>query len=264
MAYYISELSEILQLSCDMIRYYEKKGVIFPERDKKNNYRIYSTMDLLNLAEAIHLKRFDINIGDIAHVQNNDFTENILKHLISFKSQLSEEIKYKNMLMNRADELIARYRISKANIGNFWVKYIPGYCKYQLCFLENDHFSEITQSISVLQSLFGSAISPFSDGIIQFFDTADIWYIVVSDKYSDFLDLPTKNKIIEPARLCLCNVVDVDEIGGFSHRCYEAISEFAKKEGYQQAGEITGLLCSKGIERNGFKRYLEVRMPVEG
>lgn len=263
MEYHIRDLSEILQLSCDMIRYYEKKGVITPKRDEKNNYRVYSTMDLLNLAEAIHLKRFEINIGDIAYVKNNDYTKNILKHLTAFKNRLADEVNYKNLLIHRVDELIGRYRISRANLGHFWVKYIPAYCKYRLCYLENSNFNKITQSVSVLHALFGSTISPFCDGMIEFSDDADVWNIVIEDRYSNFLELPAEGKKTEPSQFCLCNVVDVDEMGGLSRHCYEPLSRFAEKEGYKPAGQITGLLCSKGIEKNVFRRYLEVRMPVE-
>lgn len=45
-SYKIKELSEILNISKQMIRYYEQCGVIHPERSKENNYRIYHAMDL--------------------------------------------------------------------------------------------------------------------------------------------------------------------------------------------------------------------------
>ncbi|MEG0019354.1 MAG: MerR family transcriptional regulator [Oscillospiraceae bacterium] len=263
MEYHICELSEILQLSCDMIRYYEKKGVVCPKRDEKNNYRVYSTMDLLNLAEAIHFKQFDVNIGDIKQLKNNDYSENILKHLIALKCQLTDEVTYKNLLIERTDELIERYRISLANLGNFWVKHIPTYSKYRLCLIENNYFHEITPSTSVLHSLFSSTISPFCDGMVEFSDTVSNWNITISNKYSDFLELPEESKTIMPSQFCLCNVVNVDELEGFSPHCYQPLLAFAAKEGYRQAGAITGVLCSKGVEKNVFKRYLEVRMPVE-
>lgn len=262
MEYHIHELSEILQLSCDMIRYYEKKGVISPKRDKNNNYRVYSTMDLLSLAEAVHFKQFDVNIGDFDDIKNNDHSENFLKHLTSFKKQLTDEVEYKNLLIHRADELIERYRLSWANLGRFWVKHIPSYCQYRLCSLEKDHFQDITQSASVLHSLFGSTISPFCDGMIEFSDVVNAWNIVIAEKYGDFLELPEESKEIKPARFCLCNIVDVDEMGGFSHDCYKPLLAFAKKEGYPQTGPITGILCSKGVEKNVFRRYLEVRMTI--
>lgn len=262
MEYHIRELSEILQLSCDMIRYYEKKGVICPKRDEKNNYRVYSTMDLLSLAEAVHFKQFDVNIGDFDYMKNNDHSEKFLKHLTMFKKRLTEEVEYKNLLINRADELIERYRISWANLGHFWVKHVPSYCKYRLCSLEEGCFFDITQSTPVLHSLFDRTISPFCDGMIEFSDAADAWNIVIADKYSGSLDLPKESKEIEPAHFCLCNVVDVDEMGGFSHHCYEPLLEFAEKEGYPLTGQLTGILCSKGVEKSVFRRYLEVRMTI--
>lgn len=263
MDYYIKDISEILQISCDMIRYYEKKGVISPKRDTKSNYRVYSIMDLLDLAEAIHLKEFDINIGEISHVKKNDYIDSILNRLIAFRKRLVNNVKRENLLIERSDELIERYRISRANLGRFWVKHIPAYCKYQFCFLENNHFHDIIQSRSTLHSLFSSTVTPFCDGIIEFLSDTNIWYIAISDMYCDFLDIPAEEKVMESSRFCLCNVVDIDKTEGFSSRCYDPLIRFAKEEGYVPDGNITGLLCSMGFEKNNFKRYLEVRMPIK-
>ena len=44
MKYTIGEVANFLHLSRDMIRYYEKRGVIVSERNESNNYRTYDNM----------------------------------------------------------------------------------------------------------------------------------------------------------------------------------------------------------------------------
>ncbi len=63
MNYQIGDLAKMMNLSTQMIRYYEKCGVITPERTD-GNYRVFSTMDFFALAEAIGLSRFNIPIKD--------------------------------------------------------------------------------------------------------------------------------------------------------------------------------------------------------
>lgn len=46
MEYKIGEVSKILNISKEMIRYYEKQGILKPSRKEDNNYRTYSVMDV--------------------------------------------------------------------------------------------------------------------------------------------------------------------------------------------------------------------------
>ena len=69
-SYKIKELSEILNISKQMIRYYEQCGVITPERSQENKYRIYHSMDFYELLEAVCLSKFDLNIKKIHEIKN--------------------------------------------------------------------------------------------------------------------------------------------------------------------------------------------------
>lgn len=42
----IGDVSKMLQISDQMIRYYEKKGIIHPKRSEDGKYRIYSMADV--------------------------------------------------------------------------------------------------------------------------------------------------------------------------------------------------------------------------
>lgn len=54
--YKIGEVAEILDLSSEMIRYYERCGIINPIRDGSNQYRLYSISDIFALTECLHYK----------------------------------------------------------------------------------------------------------------------------------------------------------------------------------------------------------------
>ena len=53
MEYKIGEVSKILNISKEMIRYYEKQGILKPSRKEDNNYRTYSVMDVFLLKQPI-------------------------------------------------------------------------------------------------------------------------------------------------------------------------------------------------------------------
>ncbi|AQS05116.1 MerR family transcriptional regulator [Clostridium beijerinckii] len=66
MNYYIGEFSEKIGLSIDTLRYYEKLGLIYPERDEANK-RVYSEKDIEWLKFIIRLKEINMPIKQIQY-----------------------------------------------------------------------------------------------------------------------------------------------------------------------------------------------------
>ena len=64
--YYIGEFSERIGLSIDTLRYYEKLGLIYPERDESNK-RVYSEKDIEWLKFIIRLKEINMPIKQIQY-----------------------------------------------------------------------------------------------------------------------------------------------------------------------------------------------------
>ena len=51
--YKIGDVSRILGISTDLLRYYEKKGVVKPQKDQSNDYRYYDTWDINFLIDCL-------------------------------------------------------------------------------------------------------------------------------------------------------------------------------------------------------------------
>lgn len=66
MNYYIGEFSKKFGISIDTLRYYEKIGLIYPERDKINK-RIYSEKDIEWLKFIMRLKETNMPIKQIQY-----------------------------------------------------------------------------------------------------------------------------------------------------------------------------------------------------
>lgn len=65
--YSIGEVSSRLGLSRDTLRFYEKKGIIQPEK-QKNGYRTYTYEDIKKLSSIIFYRRLNFSIEDIRHI----------------------------------------------------------------------------------------------------------------------------------------------------------------------------------------------------
>ena len=70
----ISEVAEKTGLSISNIRFYEKKGLIGPDRDKDSKYRNYTEEDLALIKQILLFRKMDFSIGTISHILNNKLT----------------------------------------------------------------------------------------------------------------------------------------------------------------------------------------------
>ena len=92
MDYSIRDVSEILNLSREMIRYYEKYGVISPRRNDENNYRSYSTFDIFMLLDTLQYRSWGIQIKGMQDLRQEDFLQKSRQHLCLYRERLKEEV----------------------------------------------------------------------------------------------------------------------------------------------------------------------------
>ena len=125
MEYKIGEVSKILNISKEMIRYYEKQGILKPSRKEDNNYRTYSVMDVFLLMEIIRYQSIHFGIKDISELLNEHYLENYAQHLYQYYQEIDQDIIKKILLKERVKELAERIETCKFNLGKYWVKNVP-------------------------------------------------------------------------------------------------------------------------------------------
>ena len=84
-----SDLEKELKLSKHTIRYYEKEGLVTPQRDS-NGYRNYSDEDIQTLKLVKFLRGLDISIDDVKAIINDelDFHECLKVNQIHLEHQI--------------------------------------------------------------------------------------------------------------------------------------------------------------------------------
>ncbi|MBO7739573.1 MAG: MerR family transcriptional regulator, partial [Oscillospiraceae bacterium] len=66
MKYKIGDVARILGVSTDILRYYERKGVVTPEKDANNDYRYYDAWHINFLVDCLWFKNYGFSIEQIA------------------------------------------------------------------------------------------------------------------------------------------------------------------------------------------------------
>lgn len=264
MKYKIKEIAEAFNLSKQMIRYYEQCGVIAPKRQEDNNYRLYDTMDYFALSEAIALSRFNVNIKDIYALKANDYCNKLSECYRKFIKIADEELKYKSILRERAEELLIRTETAEMNVGNIWIKRVPAYRLYPLMKSHNDSYGEIEIPAEVNDLISSSDILPFCDGVIELCDNGEQWWLSIKDKYAEQLDLPVRQGYVEvEEQYCICVILNMGQIGAFDAEIIQKEINRIREKNYEITSKPRSVLLCRGSKDNEFRRLLELQVPIK-
>ncbi len=264
MEYNIKEVSNILNISREMIRYYEKKGMISPKRKENNNYRSYDTMDIFFLMEAIQYQGWDINIKDIRGLKEENYYDQIVSYLRNYYDELRSELDYKTLLLERISQVAERNKTGRYNLGNYWVKQIPERYFFHVVNGEGDSYEKICLPEEISKVLFSDENIPFWDVYFEYKNEKEMWGLSFEKRYFDKLKiLQNDNMDYIPEEYCLCTNVNLGSIGAFHKDFYVNSLNYLEKRGYRLNGTLSALLIGRGMEADEFYRLVELHLPIE-
>lgn len=259
MKYQIRDIADLLNISKQMVRYYEENGIISPKRMEGNNYRLYDVMDYFALGEAISLSKFSINIKDIQKVKNSDYTSAISERYRNYIKETENELAYKSLLKERAQELLDRTENAELNVGNIWVKRVPEYRLYPLVESHNDTYGDIL----VPKAINLSEVIPFGEGMIELEAGYEKWWSAFQEKYARALEIPFFDEcIMIPEHYSACMIINMGEIGEFDVNIIKEAIEHIHEQPHIFEGKPRGLLLCRGVHDNEFHRLLEIQVPI--
>lgn len=90
--YTIHEVAQMFHITTNKIRFYEKKGILHPQRDMENNYRYFTEDDLLKLQAVLVYRMMNIPIEDVKDMMDHYERENILNHFHGQWKCINDEI----------------------------------------------------------------------------------------------------------------------------------------------------------------------------
>ncbi len=104
MRYKIGDVARILGISTDLLRYYEKKGVVTPYKDASNDYRYYDSWDINFLMDCLWFKNFGFSIEQIADMVRIPSAEDLNDIFIYKEDELRSTIRRCQLLLRRSQE----------------------------------------------------------------------------------------------------------------------------------------------------------------
>lgn len=104
--YNIKEVSELFNISTNKIRFYEKKGLLSPVRDKENNYRDFKEEDILRLQTILMYRVLNMPLTSIKDILENDYKDNILEHFYNQWQIVNDEIHKMKLIKDSLEKIM--------------------------------------------------------------------------------------------------------------------------------------------------------------
>lgn len=263
MNYRINDVADFLNVSKDLIRYYEKKGAIQPERDRDNNYRIYSIENIFRLMEILAFKDIGVNVRDISDTMKDP--EMGVEYLKSHLQELRAQIQRETLLVNRMEELLEREtRLSQPTPEGF-VRRIPKRYLAKFVRYKNGEFGELLMPKKISRILFDSTRLPFLDAFCTFDGDTVNSYMALNERYLPVLS-PYEPELFTSVEEgdYYCTVIEVTT-GNFSDIDLPAIRRSAEKQEMVLSDRITGTFVYKTTnwQETAFRwNELELQIPI--
>lgn len=260
----IGDVSKFLHISDQMIRYYEKNGVISPRRSGNGNYREYTSMDVFLLFDALKYKEWNINIKDIHSIVDEKYYDNLIDMLQLFLDDLDAKIDYQTILKDKISQLNKDLKICRYNVNHFWIDLIPEKILFYSGTSKGDQYGHSELDDKTGNMIFSSKYISFFDVFTEFNQNYHSWYYSIEKKYYEQLNLSAyeyEKKL--PEQYCVCTVINMGEEGEFSSDLLKPLYRFINENGYRQIGNAYGIIIGRGNENNKFSRIMKVHVPIK-
>lgn len=114
MKYYkVGEISKLYNISSDILRHYEKMGLLLPEKKGKNSYRYYSNKQIWKLGTIRALRQLGVGLEEIKEYLGERNLENSTE-LIGFQlkvvNEKLKELSKTKVLLERKSKYLQEYQ----------------------------------------------------------------------------------------------------------------------------------------------------------
>ncbi len=267
MRYKIGDVARILGISPDLIRYYEEKGVVTPQKDPFNNYRYFDTWDINFLIDCLWFKNFGFGIEQVANIVSQNTYDDLIGNLIRRGDEIEESIRYQELLLQRIrkyTEILHKLRgyIGKCAIrrSSEFVRYIN---RHNTTYDENTELQQLSRQWLKYMPFSRRYFEVPEDGLTGEGDDY-AWGFSIAMPYVEAFKIEVKPPVqLVPSQLCIHSAFTSTGKDKFTARHLDYMMEYAEKNGHRIAGRAFGNLACSVVENGEITGFFEVWLPIE-
>ena len=267
----ISEVAKMLGLPVETIRFYEKEGVVRPQRNDSSGYRDYDLWDVFKLVACITYRNMGMSVKEVAQFIRNGTREQLIRHISDEKKAIQREIEEKEYLRSALSQYEQKLKYVPYNIGNYWIinrealSYIAGVVRKGTEYSKRPEYwwreAIWLQKLPMVKNMQIVSVDALEKDLAY---DEDLWCCVSVTDQMEWLGLEKNEYICElPETLCMVTVMDGGEIGNLNSDVYRKFLQKVREKGYTPCGTITSELLVRCWEGKTYHRYFEVMIPIK-
>lgn len=269
MKYKIGDIAHILGTSPDLLRYYEKKGIVKPVKDPHNDYRYYEPWDVNFLMDCIWYKSFHFGLDQVAEIITNSTAEEVAATLDKKVLELRAQIRRNELLVRRAREHQSDLLRLKNESGKCVLRDSPVIVRYINRYKDKYDNSEDVQAVSQewLEYM------PFTHRYFEM-PAEDIgstvgegrfrWGFSLTPDYVRELGVKMHPPVLRlKSQPCVYTVFTSSGKDNFSPHKLDYVVDFATKHGLKLQGEVRGNLLASVLVDEKLTGFFEAWIPYE-
>lgn len=113
--YTIGEVASMLRIGVDAIRFYERKGLVHPQKNEENRYRVFTMNNILELLDVIYYRELDMSISEISTILHSG-TKSSMKTLLKEKRENAQRrLLFEQQLIKKIRHIEQIYEMIETN-----------------------------------------------------------------------------------------------------------------------------------------------------
>ncbi len=264
--YKIGDVAKILGISPDLLRYYEKKGVVRPVKDKTNDYRYYEAWDINFLVDCLWFKNFGFGIEQIAHIVSDSTCDELMQTMEEKQTELREAIHHQQLLLRRAEQYCDGIARARALLGQCDLSPSPETVRYL------NRYNFLYDKSPDLQQL-GQEWLQYMPFIHRCFEierevlirggSEYAWGFSLDMDYVREFKVNVEPPVVHlPSEPCLHSVFRSAGKDQFAPRHMDYMVRYCAEHGLRITGNARGNLLCSVLEDGALTGYFEVWLPV--
>ncbi len=269
MLYKIGDVARILGVSPDILRYYEKKGVVTPMKGENNDYRYYDAWDINFLMDCLWFKNFGFSIDQIADIVHIPSVADLDGMLNAKEDELRDTIARTQLQLRRLEQHRQDLKRIDSLLYRCEICDSPEFVRF---------INRVGDAYDIGGGLKGLARQwlkalPFNNRYFEMNADAPLpgsedsyrWGFSLTREYADALHFEVKPPMaLIPSRKSIHTIFkNSGGRGCFAPSLLQYAINYADERDIRIFGPICGILLASVVENDVLTGYFEAWLPIE-
>lgn len=251
--------AKLLDISPEGMRFFERKGLVYPQRDENTGYRLYGSEDGNLLISCKKYRQYGFSVSEVAHLVRESSVDSLITQLKKQHSILEQELLEKERIIYAVEHKIQQLSALKEQEGTFCIQTLP--LLYWVPARRNGSILDSKEEIEYTRKC--NSCQPYTEVGIRMTKNGDIETgHVITEEHA--LRLGFEKTIKMPESKCLFTTLSTDEpLGIHQFTIFDGVFKAAKKHGYVPHGDALAInILTSSPSPNVYKYVYQIYIPI--